>query len=171
MKKILFSILPVLLFVAFISSCGTRNVIAERSVIDAKETSIVEEKTEVLEQQESKQETYVEQKQEVIDTGKVVEENITVVEIFNPEGQLTKRITSHHKNSNNKAKRMTKTVEQNLKRIDTSDFRLKGTLKDSTISTIKQVVKNKETSSTKTSIMMFVLFFLCVGIFYLYNKR
>jgi hypothetical protein len=171
MKKIVSGLLPVVLFVAILSSCGTRKVIAERSVIDAKETSIVEEKTEVFEQQESKQETFVEQKQELIDTGKVVEENTTVVEIFNPEGQLTKRITSHHKKSNNKAKRMTKTVEQNLKRIDTSDFRLKGTLKDSTISTIKQVVKNKETSSTKTSIMMFVLFFVCVGIFYLYNKR
>jgi len=137
-----------------LTACGTRKVSTDKSI----------EQTKIVQQIEANEATSTQSNSVSViaslDTSKVVSENKTIIEVFNSDGSLAKRITS-----------FSKTIESNYKRIDLVK---KDSIASTQIKTSKEVLqsdskvtkKTKETSAQRLGFAWFGLALILVVVGY-----
>jgi hypothetical protein len=160
-----------LFLLAILSGCGARKVQTNKSTTEVKETSVEAAKIDSTATNVVKKDIEENKTDHLLDTGKKVIENKTVIEFFSEDGKLTKRITS---NTNKQIKNylsQQKSANKKINVVDSSYLNVTSASKDSSVVDIKKVEKVKQSEAKRYNMLIFGIV-LCVGVaMYLFIKR
>jgi hypothetical protein len=160
-----------LFFLTILSGCGVRKVQTNKSTTEIKETSVQAIKIDSTATNVVKKDVEEKQTEHFVDTTKKITENKTVIEFFNEDGKLTKRITS---NTNKQVKNYLlsqKSTNKKINVVDSAYLNVLSASKDSSVVSVKKVEKFKHIEAKRYNMLMFGIV-LCVGVaMYLYVQR
>jgi hypothetical protein len=160
-----------LFLLTILSACNVRKVQTNKSITEIKETSVEATKIDSTATNVVKKDIEEKQTEHFVDTTKKIIENKTVIEFFNEDGKLTKRITS---NTNKQAQNYLlsqKSTNKKINVVDSSYLNILKASKDSLVVDIKKVEKVKHIEAKRYNMLMFGIV-LCVGVaMYLFIKR
>jgi hypothetical protein len=160
-----------LFLLTILSACNVRKVQTNKSTTEVKETSVEAAKIDSTATNVFKKDIEENKTDHLLDTGKKVIENKTVIEFFNPDGKLTKRITS---NTNKQIKNylsQQKSTDKKINVVDSSYLNVLSASKDSSVVSVKKVEKVKQSEAKRYNMLLFGVV-LCVGVaMYLYVQR
>lgn len=161
-----------IILLAVLSACSTRKVTTNKTITESKETAVQVAKIDSTTVNVVKKEVEAKEANRLIDTGKMVAENKTVIEFFSTDGKLTKRITSNSKKAKSNYIAVTKTKEVKSKETDSTFLTLHSELKDSTVVEVKKVEKVKQSEAKRANFLMFgiVLCFAAWAAWFLLRK-
>jgi hypothetical protein len=160
-----------LFFLTILSGCGVRKVQTNKSTTEIKETSVQAIKIDSTATNVVKKEVEEKQTDHFVDTTKKVIENKTVIEFFNEDGKLTKRITSNTNKQTKNYLYSQKSTNKKINLVDSSYLNVTSASKDSSVVNIKKVEKVKHIEAKRYNMLMFGIV-LCVGVaMYLYVQR
>jgi hypothetical protein len=107
----------------------------------------------------------------LLDTGKTITDNKTVIEFFSEDGKLTKRITSNTNKQVQNYLSQQKSTNKKINVVDSSYLNVLSASKDSVNVSVKKVEKVKHIEAKRYNMLMFGIV-LCVGVaMYLYIRR
>jgi hypothetical protein len=159
------------LVLTILSGCGVRKVQTNKSTTEIKETSVQAIKIDSTATSVVKKEVEEKQTDHFVDTTKKVIENKTVIEFFNEDGKLTKRITSNTNKQVQNYLSQQKSTNKKINVVDSSYLNVLKDLKDSSVVSVKKVEKVKHIEAKRYNMLMFGIV-LCVGVaMYLYVQR
>jgi hypothetical protein len=165
------NIILALFFLTILSGCGVRKVQTNKSTTEIKETSVEAIKIDSTTTNVVKKEVEEKQTEHFVDTTKKVIENKTVIEFFNEDGKLTKRITSNTNKQVQNYLSQQKSTNKKINVVDSSYLNVLKDLKDSSVVSVKKVEKVKHIEAKRYNMLMFGIV-LCVGVaMYLYVQR
>jgi hypothetical protein len=160
-----------LFFLTILSGCGVRKVQTNKSTTEIKETSVQAIKIDSTATNVVKKDVEEKQTDNIVDTTKKVIENKTVIEFFNEDGKLTKRITSNTNKQVQNYLYSQKSTNKKINVVDSSYLNVLKDLKDSSVVSVKKVEKVKHIEAKRYNMLMFGIV-LCVGVaMYLYVQR
>jgi hypothetical protein len=160
-----------LFFLTILSGCGVRKVQTNKSTTEIKETSVQAIKIDSTATNVVKKDVEEKQTEHFVDTTKKVIENKTVIEFFNEDGKLTKRITSNTNKQVQNYLSQQKSTNKKINVVDSSYLNVTSASKDSSVVNIKKVEKVKHIEAKRYNMLMFGIV-LCVGVaMYLYVQR
>jgi hypothetical protein len=154
-----------------LSACNVRKVQTNKSTTEVKETSLEATQIDSTATNVVKKDIEENKTDRLLDTGKTITDNKTVIEFFSEDGKLTKRITS---NTNKQIKNYLlsqKSTNKKIKVVDSSYLNILKASKDSVNVSVKKVEKVKHIEAKRYNMLMFGIV-LCVGVaMYLFIKR
>ena len=160
-----------LFLLTILSACGVRKVQTNKSITEIKETSVQATKIDSTATKVFKKDIEEKKTDRLLDTGKTITDNKTVIEFFNPEGKLTKRITSNTNKQVQNYLLSQKSTNKKINVVDSSYLNVLKDLKDSSVVSVKKVEKFKHTEAKRYNMLLFGIV-LCVGVaMYLFIKR
>jgi hypothetical protein len=159
------------LVLTILSGCGVRKVQTNKSTTEIKETSVQAIKIDSTATNVVKKDVEEKQTEHFVDTTKKITENKTVIEFFNEDGKLTKRITSNTNKQTKNYLYSQKSTNKKINLVDSSYLNVKSELKDSSVVSVKKVEKVKHIEAKRYNMLLFGIV-LCVGVaMYLYVQR
>jgi DNA-directed RNA polymerase beta' subunit len=160
-----------LFLLTILSACNVRKVQTNKSTTEVKETSVEATKIDSTATKVFKKDIEEKKTDHLLDTGKKVVENKTVIEFFNPEGKLTKRITSNTNKQVQNYLLSQKSTDKKINVVDSSYLNILKASKDSVNVSVKKVEKVKQSEAKRYNMLIFGIV-LCVGVaMYLFIKR
>jgi hypothetical protein len=160
-----------LFLLTILSACNVRKVQTNKSTTEVKETSVQAAKIDSTATNVVKKDIEEKKTDRLLDTGKTITDNKTVIEFFNPDGKLTKRITS---NTNKQIKNYLlsqKSANKKINVIDSAYLNVLSASKDSLVVDIKKAEKVKQSEAKRYNMLIFGIV-LCIGVaMYLFIKR
>ena len=160
-----------LFFLTILSGCGVRKVQTNKSTTEIKETSVQAIKIDSTATNVVKKDVEEKQTEHFVDTTKKITENKTVIEFFNEDGKLTKRITSNTNKQVQNYLSQQKSTNKKINVVDSSYLNVLKDLKDSSVVSVKKVEKVKHIEAKRYNMLMFGIV-LCLGVaMYLYVQR
>jgi DNA-directed RNA polymerase beta' subunit len=160
-----------LFLLTILSGCGVRKVQTNKSTTEIKETSVQAAKIDSTATNVVKKDIEEKKTDRLLDTGKTITDNKTVIEFFNPEGKLTKRITSNTNKQVQNYLLSQKSTNKKINVVDSSYLNVLSASKDSVNVSVKKVEKVKQTEAKRYNMLIFGIV-LCVGVaMYLFIKR
>ena len=160
-----------LFLLTILSGCNIRKVQTNKSTTEVKETSVQATKIDSTATKVFKKDIEEKKTDRLLDTGKTITDNKTVIEFFNEDGKLTKRITS---NTNKQVKNYLlsqKSTNKKINVVDSAYLNVLSASKDSSVVSVKKVEKVKHIEAKRYNMLMFGIV-LCVGVaMYLFIKR
>ena len=159
------------LVLTILSGCGVRKVQTNKSTTEIKETSVQAIKIDSTATNVVKKDVEEKQTEHFVDTTKKITENKTVIEFFNEDGKLTKRITSNTNKQVQNYLSQQKSTNKKINVVDSSYLNVLKDLKDSSVVSVKKVEKVKHIEAKRYNMLMFGIV-LCLGVaMYLYVQR
>lgn len=160
------------LVVMLLSSCGIRKVQTNKSTTKTDSVAVSTTKTDsVAVNTATKQSEYI-QTEHLVDTSKTIAQNQTVIEFFNPDGKLIKRITSNTKKQKNKAKFNFKVEKQKVLAQNSSVTKTQKQTTDSVALKKTTQTKTKQSTAKRPNFLVFGFLIAAIAIMViLYNKK
>jgi hypothetical protein len=160
-----------LFLLTILSACNVRKVQTNKSTTEVKETSVEAIKIDSTATKVVKKEVEEKKTDRLLDTGKTITDNKTVIEFFNEDGKLTKRITSNTNKQSQNYLLSQKSTNKKINVVDSSYFNILKASKDSVNVSVKKVEKVKHIEAKRYNMLLFGIV-LCVGVaMYLYFQR
>lgn len=147
------------LVLTILSSCGVRKVAINKSITEIKETAV-----QTLKQSDTAT-VISKQVDNIIDTSKIINENKTVIELFNDSGKLVQRVTSYSKEQKHNY------IAKYIAKTDSTFLSAHSELKDSSVVSIKKIDKVKQSEAYRPNFLIFGLLLVVVGISLYYFTR
>jgi hypothetical protein len=160
-----------LLLLAILSACGVRKVQTNKSTTEIKETSVETIKIDSTATKVVKKDVEEKKTDHLLDTGKKVIENKTVIEFFSEDGKLTKRITSNTNKQVQNYLLQQKSTNKKKNVVDSSYLNVLSASKDSSVVSVKKVEKVKQSEAKRPSFLIFGALLCAIVLLYLYFKR
>jgi hypothetical protein len=160
-----------LFLLTILSACGVRKVQTNKSTTEVKETSVEAIKIDSTATNVVKKDIEEKKTDHLLDTGKKVIENKTVIEFFNPDGKLTKRITSNTNKQVQNYLSQQKSTNKKINLVDSAYLNVLKASKESSVVSVKKAEKVKQSEAKRYNMLIFGIV-LCVGVaMYLFIKR
>jgi hypothetical protein len=158
-----------LFLLTILSACNVRKVQTNKSTTEIKETSVQVSKIDSTATNVVKKDIEEKKTDRLLDTGKTITDNKTVIEFFNEDGKLTKRITSNTNKQSQNYLLSQKSTNKKINVVDSSYLNVTSASKDSSVVSVKKVEKVKHIEAKRYNMLMFGIV-LCVAM-YLYFQR
>jgi hypothetical protein len=160
-----------LFLLTILSACNVRKVQTNKSTTEIKETSVEAIKIDSTATNVVKKDIEEKKTDRLLDTGKTITDNKTVIEFFSEDGKLTKRITSNTNKQVQNYLLSQKSTNKKINVVDSSYLNVLKASKDSVNVSVKKVEKVKHIEAKRYNMLMFGIV-LCVGVaMYLYIQR
>ena len=160
-----------LFLLTILSACNVRKVQTNKSTTEVKETSVEATKIDSTATNVVKKDIEEKKTDRLLDTGKTITDNKTVIEFFSEDGKLTKRITSNTNKQVQNYLLSQKSTNKKINVIDSAYLNVLSASKDSSAVSVNKVEKVKHTEAKRYNMLMFGIV-LCVGVaMYLFIKR
>jgi hypothetical protein len=160
-----------LFFLTILSACNVRKVQTNKSITEVKETSVQATKIDSTATNVVKKDIEEKKTDHLLDTGKTITDNKTVIEFFSEDGKLTKRITS---NTNKQIKNYLlsqKSANKKINLVDSSYLNVLSASKDSSVVSVKKVEKVKHVEAKRPNFLIFGALLCAIVLVYLYIRR
>jgi hypothetical protein len=158
-----------LFLLTILSACNIRKVQTNKSTTEVKETSVQATQIDSTATKVVKKDIEENKTDHFVDTTKKVIENKTVIEFFNEDGKLTKRITSNTNKQSQNYLLLQKSTNKKINVVDSSYLNVLKASKDSVNVSVKKAEKVKHIEAKRYNMLMFGIV-LCVAM-YLYIRR
>jgi hypothetical protein len=160
-----------LFFLTILSGCGVRKVQTNKSTTEIKETSVEATKIDSTATKVFKKDIEEKKTDRLLDTGKTITDNKTVIEFFSEDGKLTKRITSNTNKQVQNYLLSQKSTNKKINVVDSSYLNVLSASKDSVNVSVKKVEKVKHVEAKRPNFLIFGVLLCAIVLVYLYIRR
>jgi hypothetical protein len=160
-----------LFLLTILSACNVRKVQTNKSTTDIKKTSVQVSKIDSTATKVVKKDIEENKTDRLLDTGKTITDNKTVIEFFSEDGKLTKRITSNTNKQFQNYLLLQKSTNKKINVVDSSYLNILKASKDSVNVSVKKVEKVKHVEAKRPNFLIFGVLLCAIVLVYLYIRR